>query len=72
MPIKILGHEYYSPKELAELLNVSIPTAHKLIRDKMPAVKIGAKILIPISEVLAYLNSLGIAELEEKLPITPI
>lgn len=66
MAVSIMGHEYYTPKDLAQLLRVSLPTAHKLVRqNRIPIIRIGSKMLFPAPEVRAYLRTTGILALEQ-------
>lgn len=47
MGIEILGKIFFSPREIAEMLKVSKPSVHKLVRHGvLESIRIGTKILV--------------------------
>ena len=68
--ILILGghkmpQQFYSVRQLAEVLNVSYLTAFRqIIEKKIPSVRLGRKILVPITYVENLLNKAELKSLE--------
>ena len=57
MPENLLSKPFLSPKELKEVLGISLPTIYRLIDSrKLPAFKIGNSLRFLREDVLAYLE----------------
>lgn len=57
-------------RQLCEILNVSVKTAYKLLRNgEIPHLKVGRAYRIPKCHVIAYLQKCGIPEKEGGTPL---
>jgi len=57
IPENLLSKPFLSPKELKEVLGISLPTIYRLIDSrKLPAFKIGNSLRFLREDVLAYLE----------------
>ena len=64
IPENLLSKPFLSPKELKEVLGISLPTIYRLIDSrKLPAFKIGNSLRFLREDVLAYLESHRIDQL---------
>jgi len=64
IPENLLSKPFISPKELKEVLGISLPTIYRLIDSrKLPAFKIGNSLRFLREDVLAYLESHRIDQL---------
>ncbi|RPI19226.1 MAG: DNA-binding protein [Ignavibacteriae bacterium] len=58
IPKEVLEKPFLSPKELKEVLGISLPTVYRLIDTrKIPAYKIGNSLRFCRDDVIAYLAS---------------
>ncbi|WP_232841813.1 helix-turn-helix domain-containing protein [Caldicellulosiruptor acetigenus] len=50
----------YTPKELAKVLNISLTTVFKLIKQKeIPVIRIGRKVLIPKAKLKDWIDKVA-------------
>lgn len=57
IPENIIDKKFLSPKELKEILGISLPTVYRLIDNrKLPAFKIGNSLRFLREDVLDYLK----------------
>ena len=65
IPENLLSKPFLSPKELKEVLGISLPTIYRLIDSrKLPAFKIGNSLRFLREDVLAYLELHRIDQLQ--------
>ena len=58
IPENLINKKFLSPKELKDILGISLPTIYRLIdRRKIPAFKIGNSLRFLREDVIAYLES---------------
>jgi excisionase family DNA binding protein len=64
IPENLIEKPFLSPKELKEILGISLPTVYRLIDSrKLPAFKIGNSLRFYRDDVIAYLKSHRIDQL---------
>lgn len=58
VPENLIEKKFLSPKELKDILGISLPTVYRLIDErKIPAFKIGNSLRFLKDDVIAYLES---------------
>ena len=64
IPENLITKSFLSPKELKDILGISLPTVYRLIDErKLPAFKIGNSLRFLREDVIAYLESNRIDQL---------
>lgn len=64
IPENLITKPFLSPKELKDVLGISLPTVYRLIDErKLPAFKIGNSLRFLREDVIAYLESHRIDQL---------
>jgi excisionase family DNA binding protein len=64
IPDNLIEKPFLSPKELKEILGISIPTVYRLIESrKLPVFKVGNSLRFLREDVIAYLESHRIDQL---------
>lgn len=57
-PEELSNKKFLSPKELTEILNLSLPTVYRLIEmRKFPAYKVGKSLRVWKDDLVAFLDS---------------
>jgi len=57
-PEELSSKKFLSPKELTEILNISLPTVYRLIEmRKFPAYKVGKSLRVLKDDLVAFLDS---------------
>jgi excisionase family DNA binding protein len=58
IPENLVNKKFISPKELKEILGISLPTVYRLIESrKLPAFKIGNSLRFLREDIVAYLET---------------